>query len=147
MRWPIGEYAHEFYCSFVPPPLALVEAASRRLAFRGFDDAAPAPEWEPLPPGIYTARIVSGTLAQTKKGDDAYRMVFEVSEGEQRTRRVSRTWTFTRKALAYAKRDLATFGLTTSQKLLELFRPSAGKFTSNSWLPCNGAMTASHSTT
>jgi hypothetical protein len=50
-------------------------------------------------------------------------MTFEVSEGEQRTRRVSRTWVFSEKAVAYAKRDLAAFGLANSKQLLSPFPP------------------------
>lgn len=90
----------------------------------GFDDAEPAPEWAPLPAGMYTARVVSGTVSRTKKGDDCYRMVFEVTDGEQRGRRVSRTWVFSERAVTYAKRDLAAFGLTTTKQLLEPFPPT-----------------------
>ena len=50
-------------------------------------------------------------------------MVFEVTGGELRGRRVSRTWVFSEKALGYAKRDLAPLGLTTSKQLLEPFPP------------------------
>ena len=96
---------------------------NRKSGLGSFDAVEAAAAFKPLPAGIYTARIVSGSLCQTKKGDDAYRMTFEVSEGELRARRVSRTWTFSEKAIGYAKRDLAAFGLTTSQKLLEVFPP------------------------
>jgi hypothetical protein len=89
-----------------------------------FDTTEAAAAWTPVPPGLYVARIVSGGLTRTKKGDDAYRMAFEITEGEQRGRRISRTWTFTTKALTYAKRDLAAFGLTTMQQLLEPFPPA-----------------------
>lgn len=85
-----------------------------------FDDAK---AFKPLPVGRYVARIVSGTFTQTKRGDDAYRMTFEVSEGEHKGERVSRTWVFSEKAIGYAKRDLAVFGLTTSKHLLEVYPP------------------------
>src|SRR5262245_2399616 len=87
-----------------------------------FDNAK---AYEPLPAGIYLARIVNGALTKTKQGADAYRVAFEVSEGEHRGRRVSRTWVFTEKAIGYAKRDLAEFGLTTSKQLLEPFPPTS----------------------
>jgi len=88
-----------------------------------FDNVEPAPEYKPLPAGIYQVRIVSGSFQPTKKGDDAYRIAFEVTEGEHKGRRVSRTWVFTQKATAYSKRDLAIFGLTTAKQLLEPWPP------------------------
>lgn len=104
---------------------AAPNGAARKSGLTGFDDVTAAAAYSPLPAGIYpNCRIVSGSLVQTKKGDDAYKMVFEVSEGEHRGRRVSRTWTFSQKAIAYAKRDLAAFGLTTSKQLLSPFPPT-----------------------
>jgi hypothetical protein len=91
-----------------------------------FDKAEPAPEFAPIPPGIYSARIVRGEFCSTKKGDDAYRIRFEILEGEHASKTVPRIWTFGPKALPYSKRDLAPFGLTTSAKLLSPF-PEAGR--------------------
>lgn len=91
-----------------------------------FDSAAAAPEFTPLPPGIYNARVVRGEFAQTRAGADAYRMRFAVTEGEHEGRTVLRTWTFGPKALPYSKRDLAPFGLNSSAKLLAPF-PEAGR--------------------
>lgn len=88
-----------------------------------FDKAEPAPKYKPLPAGVYAARIVSGAFQTTKKGADAYRIAFEVTEGEFIRRRVSRTWVFTDKAVAYAKRDLADLGLKTGKQLLEPWPP------------------------
>jgi len=88
-----------------------------------FDKAEPAPAYIPLPAGIYQTRIVSGSFQPTKKGDDAYRVTFEVTEGEHKARRVSRTWVFSEKAITYSKRDLALFGLTTAKQLLEPWPP------------------------
>ena len=62
----------------------------------------------------------------TRAGDDAYRMRFEVTEGEHAGKTVIRTWTFGAKALCYTKRDLAPFGLTTTSQLLSPF-PEAGR--------------------
>lgn len=91
-----------------------------------FDAAEAAPGFSPVPPGVYTSRILRGEITQTKSGVDAYRMRFEISEGEQTGRIVIRTWTFTAKAMPYAKRDLAAFGLTTSGQLLSPF-PEPGR--------------------
>ena len=92
----------------------------------GFDSAEAAPEFTPLPPGIYNARILKGEYCSTKAGVDAYRMRFEVTDGEQIGRTVMRLWTMTEKAMGYTKRDLAPFGLTTTEKLLSPF-PSGGR--------------------
>ena len=91
-----------------------------------FDSAAAAPEFTPLPPGIYIARVAKGETVQTKAGADAYRMRFAVTEGEHEGRTVLRTWTFGPKAIAYTKRDLALFGLTTKAKLRAPF-PEPGR--------------------
>lgn len=88
-----------------------------------FDNAEPAPEYQPLPGGTYHVRVVSGAFRQTKKGADAYRVVFEVTQGEYERRRISRTWVFSERAVMYSKRDLAIFGLTTAKQLLEPFPP------------------------
>lgn len=92
----------------------------------GFDHVEAAPEFTPLPAGMYITRIVKGEYTTTKNGADAYRLRFEVLEGAQTGRTIVRTWTFTAKALPYTKRDLALFGLTTTQQLLEPF-PQAGR--------------------
>jgi len=94
----------------------------------GFDSVAAAEEYKPLPAGIYTARIVSGTFTQTKAGADAYKIAFEIDEGEHRRRRLFRIWTFSEKAIAYTKRDLAAFGLTTSQALLAAYPPMGREY-------------------
>ena len=93
----------------------------------GFDTAEPAPEYTPLPPGTYKAKVQRGEFTQTKTaGADAYRLRFEVTEGQHAGKTIVRTWTFGAKALPYTKRDLAPFGLTTSAKLLSPF-PDAGR--------------------
>ena len=87
-----------------------------------FDNAKP---FQPLPGAVYTARVVSGQYTQTKaKGEDCYRMVFEVTEGTERGERIARVWTFGDRAVRYAKRDLAAFGLSTAKQLLEPFPPT-----------------------
>ncbi len=70
--------------------------------------------------------MLRGEYCTTRAGGDAYRIRFEVTEGEQKGKTTIRTWTFSPKALAYTKRDLAPFGLTTTAKLLSSF-PDAGR--------------------
>lgn len=88
-----------------------------------FDSAEPAPEFTPLPPGIYQARVQRGDYTSTKSGAEAFRLKFEITEGEHAGRTVQRTWTFSEKALPYTRRDLAAFGLTTKEQILSPFPP------------------------
>ncbi len=91
-----------------------------------FDSADAAPEFSPIPPGIYSARVLRGEYCSTRAGADAYRLRFEVTEGEHKGKTVVRTWTMSEKAVAYTKRDLAPFGFTATAKLLSPF-PEAGR--------------------
>ena len=91
-----------------------------------FGTVAAAPEFTPLPPGVYAARVLKGEYTATKAGADAYRLKFEVTEGEHAGQTVVRTWTFGAKALPYTTRDLAPFGLTTTALLLSPF-PEPGR--------------------
>lgn len=91
-----------------------------------FDATVAAPGFALLPPGIYTARVQRGEYTTTKAGADAYKIRFEITEGEQKAKTVVRIWTFGEKALSYTKRDLTPFGLTTTAQLLSPF-PSAGR--------------------
>ena len=91
----------------------------------GLDALDTAKPFQPLPVGIYMARVVSGQYTQTKaKGEDCYRISFEITEGDQRGDHIARVWTFGDRAIRYAKRDLATFGLTSAKQLLEPFPPT-----------------------
>lgn len=94
--------------------------------FADFDAAEAAPEFTPVPPGVYVARVLSGEATQTRAGADAYRMKFEITEGPHAGRTLLRMWTFGPKALTYSKRDLAAFGLTSAAQLLSPF-PETGR--------------------
>ena len=91
-----------------------------------FGTAGAAPDFEPVPPGIYTARVQCGEYTTTRANDDAFRMRFEIVEGPQTGKTVLRIWTFGMKALPYTERDLGKFGLTTPEHLLGTF-PEPGK--------------------
>ena len=101
-------------------------ATSNGKPTSGFAGFGSAPEITLLPPGTYFARVLRGECCSTKAGADAYRMRFEVTDGEQTGRTAIRTWTFSANAMVYAQRDLAPFGLTTTEKLLSPF-PSGGR--------------------
>src|SRR5262245_61657029 len=91
-----------------------------------FDTTAPAPDYVPLPGGVYPASVLCGECCQTRLGRDAYRIRFRVTEGPHAGQTVARMWTFGARALPYTKRDLAPFGLTTTAQLLAPF-PAAGR--------------------
>jgi hypothetical protein len=91
-----------------------------------FDATEAAPEFSPVPPGTYIVRVRKGERTLTKAGDDAYRICFEIIEGEHKGQVLVRTWTFSPRALKYAKRDLARLGLTASSQLLATF-PELGR--------------------
>ena len=58
--------------------------ASRRRASTPSTRPRPRPEFTPLPPGIYSARVLRGEYCSTKAGADAYRLRFEVTDGRAR---------------------------------------------------------------
>lgn len=90
-------------------------------------DGARVPE--PLPGGVYAARTVRGEFTPAEKDAGGrvvkaarYRITFEVLQPEAHAgKTVRRTWTFSEKAIGYARRDLALFGLDSGAKLLQPF--------------------------
>ena len=86
-----------------------------------FDSAEAAPEFTPVPPGSYFARVLRGEYCSTKAGNEAYRLRFEITEGDQIGKTLIRIWTFGPKAIGYMKSALQPFGLTTRTKLLSPF--------------------------
>lgn len=93
-----------------------------------FDSVAPAAEYQPLPPGIYSARVQIGEYTTTKAGAEAYRMKFEITEGDHAGKTVSRMWTFGVKALPHTRRELLRFGLDNSASLLFPFPPPGTEY-------------------
>ena len=76
-----------------------------------------------IPPSLYFARIVSGRMTKTSRGEDGYKLTFEVVEGQYRGRRISRTWLFSERAIRFTKRDLCDLGLNHSKQLREPYPP------------------------
>ena len=91
-----------------------------------FDRATAAPEFQPIPPGVYTARVVKGEYTTAKTGSEVYRLKFEITDGPQAGNTLIRMFFFSEKAIGYSKRDLAPFGLTSTAQLLSPF-PDAGR--------------------
>lgn len=80
-------------------------------------DAAPDQATGPIPAGNYRCRIVSGGLAESRRGTKSYKLTFEVSEGDHAGRRVWHDLYLTQAALPMAKRDLAKLGITSPDRL------------------------------
>ena len=91
-----------------------------------FDCATAAPEFQPVPPGVYTARVVKGEYTTAKTGSEVYRLKFEIDDGPHVGNSLIRMFFFSEKAIGYTKRDLAPFGLTTTAQLLSPF-PEPGR--------------------
>ena len=85
-----------------------------------------APDFSPIPGGVYSARVLRGEYTTTRAGADAYRLRFEVTEGEYKGKTVIRTLTFGAKALSHTQAALAPFGLVNKTQLLSPF-PNAGR--------------------
>jgi hypothetical protein len=80
-------------------------------------ETAAAAEFEPLPPGEYTFRILAGGLFTSKGGTPGYKLTLEVTEGDCAGRRAWGDFWLTAPALPMTKRDLAKFGVDTLEKL------------------------------
>jgi hypothetical protein len=84
---------------------------------------AAADDFKPLPPGMYTLRIVSGELYQAKRGTPGFKLSLQVAEGEHEGRRVWHDLWLTAPALPMTKRDLLKIGVTTPEQLEQPLPP------------------------
>jgi hypothetical protein len=98
-----------------------------------FDSTPPAPDGL-VPPGVYDAVVIHGELMRTRSGNDGYRIRFRIVEGPHAGHLVFRTWSFSERALPYARRDLNALGLTSSAQLLAPFPPAGKEFRVKLWV-------------
>jgi hypothetical protein len=83
-----------------------------------WDSTQAAEDFAPLPPGEYTARVLSGELFTSKRNNTpGYKLTLEVSEGYHEGRRVWLDYWLTPAALPMAKRDLAKIGIVKPEQL------------------------------
>lgn len=82
-----------------------------------WDRAEAATDFEPLPGGTYTARILSGELFTARSGTPGYKLAFAVLEGEHAGRRFWHDVWLTATALPMAKRDLGKLGVASLNQL------------------------------
>lgn len=78
---------------------------------------AAADDFEALPSGTYTCRLISGELRKARTGTPEYSLRFKVLDGEHKGRQVWHSLYLTPAALPMAKRDLAKLGVTSLEQL------------------------------
>lgn len=77
-----------------------------------------AGDFEPLPPGVYVARIATGELFTARtNGTPGYKLTFVVLEGEHAGQKFWHDVWLTEAALPMAKRDLAKLGVVSLEQL------------------------------
>ena len=85
---------------------------------RSWNTTEAAGDFEPLPPGVYVARIATGELFAAKtNGTPGYKLTFAVLEGEHAGRKFWHDVWLTEAALPMAKRDLAKLGINALEQL------------------------------
>lgn len=95
----------------------ILRGTDRDALAKQWNDTEAAKDLEPLPPGEYLFRILSGELFNAKSGTPGYKLTLEVAEGEHEGRRCWHDVWFTPAALAMAKRDLDKIGVTDPEQL------------------------------
>jgi hypothetical protein len=96
----------------------LTQAGEREKLQHAWKTTDAAAEFEPLPKGEYTFRIIAGELFQAKrKGTPGYKLTLEVTEGDYEGRRVWADFWLTGAALPITKRELAKIGITDLRQL------------------------------
>jgi hypothetical protein len=82
-----------------------------------WDNARPADDLRPIPPGEYRCMITDGSLSTARSGTLGYKLTLEVMEGEHAGRRLWHDIWLTEAAISLAKRDLGKLGITSLEQL------------------------------
>src|SRR5262249_50565629 len=82
-----------------------------------WNEAEAAADLKPLPPGEYTALILSGELFNARSGTPGYKLTMEVTEGEYAGRKLWHDAWLTAAAMPMTKRDLGKLGITDFDQL------------------------------
>ena len=98
----------------------ILNGESREDLSRRFNETEAAPEYAPVPKGVYSTDLSSGELTNSGSGTPGYNLGFTIREGEFTGRRVWHTLWLTPAAMPMTKRDLAKLGIT---RLDQLERP------------------------
>ena len=76
---------------------------------------------KPVPHGQYRCRVTKGEFQTSSKGNEGYRLTFEIVGGEHQGRKLWKTYYFTESARAYSRGELAKFGLVEERHFKEPF--------------------------
>jgi hypothetical protein len=95
----------------------ILRGSDRDSLAKQWKETEAAKDLEPLPPGEYLFRILSGELFTSKQGTPGYKLALEVTEGENEGRRCWHDVWLTEAALSMAKRDLGKIGVTDLEQL------------------------------
>jgi hypothetical protein len=95
----------------------LQQASDREKLQHAWKMTEAAAEFEPLPKGEYTFRIIAGDLFTSKRGTPGYKLTLEVTDGDYDGRRVWADFWLTPAALPMTKRDLAKIGIADLRQL------------------------------
>jgi hypothetical protein len=95
----------------------ILHASDRDALSKRWRETEAAKDLEPLPPGEYLFRILTGELCESKQGTPGYKLTLEVVEGEHAGRHVWHDVWLTPAALPMAKRDLGKIGVTDLEQL------------------------------
>ena len=98
----------------------ILNGESREDLSRRFNETEAAPEYAPVPKGVYSTDLSSGELTNSGSGTPGYTLGFTIREGEFAGRRIWHTLWLTLAAMPMTKRDLAKLGIT---RLDQLERP------------------------
>jgi hypothetical protein len=82
-----------------------------------WNETQAAAEFLPVPAGNYRCRIAAGALGKSRHGTPAFRIIFEIVDGECTGHRIWHNVWLTERAMAYAKRDLGKLGVTCLSQL------------------------------
>lgn len=98
----------------------ILNGESREDLARRFEETEAAPEYTPVPKGVYSAELSSGELTTSAAGTPGFNLGFTIREGECKGQRVWHTLWLTPAAMPMTKRDLAKLGI---ERLDQLERP------------------------
>jgi hypothetical protein len=101
----------------------ILSEGERKKLFGNWSQVRPAPDYGPLPAGLYTARLRDGYFETANTGTPCYCLEFEITEGDHSGRRVWHRLWFTERALPGTKRDLLRLGVTDPETQLERALP------------------------
>lgn len=90
---------------------------------RRFNETEAAPEYAPVPRGVYSAEVSSGELTNSGTGTPGFTLGFTVTDGDYKGRRVWHTLWLTQAAMPMTKRDLAKLGIVSLDQLERTIPP------------------------